>query len=762
MGTTFPVGYQFGGYVIKSLVGRGGMGVVYAAEHTTLQRRVALKVIAPEVVEDEGFRERFLREARLAASLRHPNIIEIYDAGQVDGELYLAMRYVEGASLATVLRLAGRLEPDRALSILTKVAGALDEAHANGLVHRDVKPDNVLLGSPATRKTFEEVFLTDFGLVRPIDARTEVTRIGSVLGTWSYMAPELLQGGEIDGRSDQYSLACVLYECLAGHVPFSRDMDAALLMAHLTAPPPAITDERPDLPARLDAVIARGMAKAREDRYGSCTELLDDARAAITGSAPASPMPPEPATEIVARPSTDPASSAIDGPAPRAPLEPGAPQTVSVVRSRRRPSAGLAIVAIAVVSVVVAAALAFSGRPGAATPTAVPVNGSALASPSAAVPVPSDSPRSPAASPSPAIVLQDGTWHGTGSLVQARWGHGAARLANGKVLVVGGNASENSSFALASAELYDSASGTWASTADMRQARSYASVTVLDGGKVLVAGGANKNAPLAVAELYDPVLGSWSTLPKMKVPRSHHTATLLDDGRLLVVGGGTSTKSRASTASAEIYDPGTGKWTRTAPMAVPRSYHTATLLKDGRVLVVGGSSTYIGQGTVRASAEIFDPRTGRWTTARPMPTHRYAHEAVPLSGGRVLVAGGWSSTTVRSESLSSAEIFDPRTLAWATVGDLTTGRAQFRMAALPNGQVLAVGGLGAGSEPLASVDLFDPISASWSATDAMPRASWWPTLVVLEDGRALAAGGASDKSGAVPLARAELYAPPSR
>ena len=146
MGTTFSVGYQFGGYVIKSLVGRGGMGVVYAAEHTTLQRRVALKVIAPEVAEDEAFRDRFLREARLAASLRHPNIIEIYDAGQVDGELYIAMRFVEGASLATVLRLAGRLEPERALSILAKVAGALDEAHANGLVHRDVKPDNVLLG----------------------------------------------------------------------------------------------------------------------------------------------------------------------------------------------------------------------------------------------------------------------------------------------------------------------------------------------------------------------------------------------------------------------------------------------------------------------------------------------------------------------------------------------------------------------------------------------------------------------------------------
>ena len=265
---------------------------------------------------------------------------------------------------------------------------------------------------------------------------------------------------------------------------------------------------------------------------------------------------------------------------------------------------------------------------------------------------------------------------------------------------------------------------------------------------------------LRLAELYDPVMGSWTTLPKMTVPRLQHTATLLADGRVLVVGGGTSTKSRASTASAEIYDPGTGRWTRTAPMAVPRSYHTATLLKDGRVLVVGGSSTYVGAGTVRASAEIFDPRTGRWTTAQPMQTHRYVQDAVLLQDGRVLVAGGWSSTTLQSRSLASAEIFDPGTGRWASVGDMTTGRAQFRMAVLPDGRVLAVGGLGSGHEPQASVDLFDPGSESWTSTGAMSDASWWPTLVVLPDGRALVAGGASDKSGAKPLARAELYAPP--
>jgi serine/threonine protein kinase len=770
VGTTFSVGYEFGGYVIKSLVGRGGMGVVYAAEQTTLQRRVALKVIAPEVAEDEAFRERFLREARLAASLRHPNIIEIYDAGQVGGELYIAMRYVEGASLATLLRLAGRLEPERALSILAKVAGALDEAHANGLVHRDVKPDNVLLGSPATRRTSEEVLLTDFGLVRPIDARTEVTQIGSVLGTVSYMAPEVLEGRDVDGRSDQYSLACVLYECLAGHAPFSRETDAAVLLAHLTAPPPAITDERPDLPAGFDAVVTRGMAKARQDRYGSCVDLIDDALAALTGSPAQTRPPPEPATAIVTGPAIDSGGRALEGAvpgpptpssqSPGSPLEPGRTATPPATRSRRRRVAGVAIVGIAVVSVIVVAAVALSARPGVVAPTAGQVAHSAPAATPGPDSVPSESPRLPSPSRSPATVLDGGTWRGTGSLNHARWGHGAARLANGQVLVVGGNASKDSSSALKSAELYDTTSGRWTPTVSMSQARSYASVTVLDGGKVLVAGGAFDNAPLALAELYDPVLASWSSLPKMSVPRLHHTATLLADGRVLVVGGGTSRKSRASTASAEIYDPGTGRWMPTGSMSVGRSYHTATLLNDGRVLVVGGSSTYVGAGTVRASAEIFDPRTSRWTAAPRMHVHRYVHDAVLLRDGRVLVTGGWSSTSLESRSLAGAEVFDPQTRTWATVGGMTVGRAQFRMAVLADGRVLAVGGLGTGRRPLSSVDLFDPASSSWSPTGAMSHASWWPALVVLQDGRALVAGGASDKSGAVPLASAELYGPP--
>ncbi|MEO8438372.1 MAG: protein kinase, partial [Chloroflexota bacterium] len=552
MATTFPMGYQLGAYIIRSLVGRGGMGVVYIAEHTALRRRVALKVIAPEVAEDPAFRDRFMREARLAASLHHPNIIEIYDAGQVGDDLYLAMRYVDGASLARVIGLAGRLQPDRALSILAMVASALDEAHANGLIHRDVKPDNILIGAPASPRTSEEVFLTDFGLVRRIDARSRLTHTGSVLGSLSYLAPEVLQNGVIDGRSDQYSLACVLYECLTGKVPFRRDMDAALLMAHLTSPPPSVTDERSDVSGRLDAVVARGMAKDKEDRYPSCSALIEDARVALREFVPATQTRGE-VTEVV-RPSTG---------SPEA-----QPINVPPVRSRADARGALAALAIVAMSAALVVALPWALRTGSAAPTSDPAKAT-----SGSVSGPSGSLKS-ASGPSPGSIPERGTWLRTGSLNDARWGHGATLLASGKVLVVGGNASKNSSSALASSELFDPASGRWTATASMSKPRAYLSVTLLGDRTVLVAGGAFDNAPLALAELYDPVSGSWSSVNQMNVPRLHHTATLLDDGRVLVVGGGTSATNKASTASAEIYDPVSRKWTRTASMATARSYHT--------------------------------------------------------------------------------------------------------------------------------------------------------------------------------------------
>jgi DNA-binding beta-propeller fold protein YncE len=255
------------GYRLEALVGRGGMGVVYRAHDPRLKRTVALKLVAPELAADPAFRERFLAETELAASLEHPNVVPVYDAGEVEGQLYLAMRYVAGNDLKTLLGREGPLEPKRALALCAQVAGALDAAHARGLVHRDVKPSNVLLDEA------EHVYLADFGLTRRI---TESGGLGPSLGTPAYAAPEQIEGAEVDGRADVYSLACLLYECLAGEVPFRRDSELAVLWAQVNEPPPRLGA----YPA-LDPVLAKALAKDPQERYASCLELVEAAREAL-------------------------------------------------------------------------------------------------------------------------------------------------------------------------------------------------------------------------------------------------------------------------------------------------------------------------------------------------------------------------------------------------------------------------------------------------------------------------------------------------
>ena len=227
------VGTQIAGYRLEEVVGRGGMGVVYRAHDVALERSVALKLLSPSLAEDRDFRERFLVESRLAASLEHPNVVPIHDAGEADGQLYLAMRYVEGTDLKRLLQEEGSLEPARAIAICAPVAEALDAAHARGLVHRDVKPSNVLLDHD------EHAYLADFGLTRRLSEQAPAFDAGLSLGTPAYVAPEQIEGKDVDGRADQYSLACLLHECLTGEPPFQRGSEAATLFAHLEEEPPA-------------------------------------------------------------------------------------------------------------------------------------------------------------------------------------------------------------------------------------------------------------------------------------------------------------------------------------------------------------------------------------------------------------------------------------------------------------------------------------------------------------------------------------------
>jgi Protein kinase domain len=271
------IGTELAGYRIERLLGRGGMSVVYLAHDPRLKRNVALKLLAPELAKDEGFCLRFLRESQLAASLDHPNVVPVYEAGEADGLLYIAMRYVLGTDLKVLLRAEGALAPERALELVGQVASALDAAHERGLVHRDVKPSNVLLtGRPGK----EHCYLADFGLSTSTSDRS-VADARHIVGTIDYVAPEQIRDVGVDGRADVYSLACLLYECLVGDVPFRRASDVAVIYAHLEELAPKASERAPTLPAAVDAVLERGTAKVPDERWQTCAALIDAARSAL-------------------------------------------------------------------------------------------------------------------------------------------------------------------------------------------------------------------------------------------------------------------------------------------------------------------------------------------------------------------------------------------------------------------------------------------------------------------------------------------------
>ncbi|HEX2103832.1 MAG TPA: protein kinase [Solirubrobacteraceae bacterium] len=273
------VGTVFAGHRIDGVAGRGAMGVVFRATDVVLDRRVALKVIAPSLAHDPVFRARFERECRIAAALDHPNVVDIFHAGEERGQLYVTMRYVEGTDLKSLLARERWLDPARAVAIVTEVAGALDEAHRHGLVHRDVKPANVLL---AERDGEERAFLTDFGVTKQRSSDdTSLTATGMALGSVDYMAPEQARVAELDARTDVYALGCVLFHALTGSVPFIRGNALERMWAHVHEPAPAPSSIDPRLPRGLDDVLARALAKDPAERQQSAGALAREAGAAL-------------------------------------------------------------------------------------------------------------------------------------------------------------------------------------------------------------------------------------------------------------------------------------------------------------------------------------------------------------------------------------------------------------------------------------------------------------------------------------------------
>ena len=280
MQPSIGTGTVLAGFRVESRLGQGATGTVYLAEDTSAGHRVALKLLTPELSEDERFRQRFMREAELAASLDHPHVVPIVDFGEDDGHLYLAMAYVEGQDLRELLGRGGRIDPARTLDLIRQVADALDAAHAAGLVHRDVKPANILVADTGRG---EHAYVCDFGLARHVSSVSSLTGDRGFVGTLDYVPPEQIAGTSVDGRADVYSLGCVLYECLTGERPFERESELALVYAHLNDAPPRVTDVRPELPESLDDVIVTALAKQPDDRFASCGELAAAVQAALAG-----------------------------------------------------------------------------------------------------------------------------------------------------------------------------------------------------------------------------------------------------------------------------------------------------------------------------------------------------------------------------------------------------------------------------------------------------------------------------------------------
>ena len=300
-------GTTLAGYRIDGVLGQGGMGTVYEANQLSLDRVVALKLLAAHLSDDIQFRERFRREGQIQARLEHPHIVTVYEAGETEHGLFIAMRLVRGRTLKDLVN-AHELDVDRTLKILAPVAEALDEAHGIGLIHRDIKPQNVLVGRR------DHSFLADFGLTKGT-TETSLTRTGHFVGTWDYIPPEQINGLRATSASDIYSLTAVLYECLTGEVPYPRPAEAAVLYAHVSDPPPRPTAHKPELPAQLDEIVARGMAKEPAERHASAGELIEEVRGAFAVAPPV--VEPEPLDVTRARP-VPPAPAELTAPAPTA------------------------------------------------------------------------------------------------------------------------------------------------------------------------------------------------------------------------------------------------------------------------------------------------------------------------------------------------------------------------------------------------------------------------------------------------------------
>ena len=620
------VGAEIGGHRLEAIIGRGGMGVVYRARDLHLDRVVALKVIAPEFADKSEFRERFKRESQQAASIRHPNVISIHRAGEEGNLLFITMDFVEGTDLKTFIGVRGRVDPRLAASVVSQVAAGLEAAHARGLVHRDVKPANVLIDGQ------EQAYLTDFGLTKRAGSGSALTGTGLIVGTTDYLAPEQIQGNKLDARVDVYALGCVLYEALTGFVPYPRESTAATMWAHVSEPPPSVLDRAPDVPMEFDVVVRRAMAKEPDQRFISAEAMGRGLDAAARGGASrfertvvpetaSEPGPLEPGTHVSSqRPPVTAASTGVtsqstagtgEDPAMTEASRRADGTTGAPTRPRRNPRMLFALAGLGLALVIAAVLLLTSGGDGEDSST------------------PNGSTSVPAATKLPAGLkwrpIRDAPF---------RRQYAASTVVDGKVWVFGGIGVKSSS---TTTKVYDPAKDTWTAGPGLPLPLNHL-MAVTYGGAPVVMGGFIPGDELT-SEQSDRVYalrdGTWDELPRLKHPRAAAAAAVVGD-KIVVVGGQADGKLVAQT---EMYDG--ERWSDVDEMPTPRE-HLAAASDDRYLYAVGGRDLSSDKNV--ATLERYDPVSDSWKTLKSMPTASGGIGAAYV-GGRVITVGGEDPTS---------------------------------------------------------------------------------------------------------------------
>jgi serine/threonine protein kinase/Tol biopolymer transport system component len=666
----FRAGSMLAGYRLETQVGSGGMAVVFRARDERLNRLVALKILAPTLAFDEQFRVRFIAESRAAAAVDDPFIIPVYEAGEADGMLFIAMRFVQGGDLSRVLEREGALPPDRAAGFISPVASALDAAHRAGLVHRDVKPANILVDAREDRP--DHVYLSDFGVSKAVSS-AGLTGPGFFVGTPDYAAPEQIQGRAVDGRADQYALACVAFQLLTGALPFRQGQDQPVLLAHVSTPPPSLTAQRPDLPGAADRVMARAMAKDPEERYASCLDFAGALREAFgltpfdpesSATAPPIPQPTAPARDTVtlAPATVYPRRGTAARPSP----------VTAWVRRHRLPALALACATLAgagaIAFVVMSPAKSLTGaQPGTAarspraTTSASPASTPSYTPESIKLPPPyaGEGIMSLAFSPAGTTLAMANGHHvclwdiatntGCRTSSDVTSANAVAFSADGKTLAVGGQGGRVALFNASTMTLttYFTDPGT----------NGVASVAVSPDGKTVAAGDYNGHT-----YLWDVATGKAVTLTDPN-GRSARTVLFSPDGKTLAAGD--------LNGSVYLWDVATGKLAGTLTDPGSQGVNSAAFSPNGAT---------VAAGDFNGRTFLWDVATQKVARVYPDPDGRGVNAVAFSPDGRLLAA-----------SDSNGAIFLWKAASVHLVNTLVVDQTETAMAFTPDSKTLATG-----------------------------------------------------------------------